>query len=288
VKAFFLILACEVLLAAGSLNAQTPSPPVLKLAEHVEVAGDTIWLSDLLPAGGSTDLQVMSKSLDLGLAPQPGSLRLLTRQQISARLADRDGLLRQLELPAQITVQRKGWPIREDTVLTAVSNYLQTQGWKNNALSGTDWLRWSGAVAARNEDAVLQVTGAKPDIAPGTLEVRLRCVDRSLCSSFLAFVTFANPFPGAVVSPVSGRGLSSKQTPSSGKIRTRSGETQSPGLVERGASAQLKMEGGGMEISVSVICLERGSLGEQIRVRAARHRVLLAEVVGSNQLRASF
>lgn len=287
-KPYFLMLGFGLWLAGAQLNAQKLPQPVVSFSEHVEVTGDTIWLSDLLPLGASADLRAMGKSLDLGLAPQPGSVRSLTRREISSRLAEHGDLLRRLELPVQITVQRTGWPIRGDSVLRTVSNFLHKQGWKDNFLPGVASLQWSGAIAARNENAALQVTGAKPDIGQRTLEARLRCVDRSLCSSFLAFVTLPHAFPGITGGTMTATAPSANQSRPSGRIGSVQRTTPGPGLVERGASAQLKMESGGVQISVPVVCLERGSLGEQIRVRAAGHHVLLAEVVGTNQLHASF
>jgi hypothetical protein len=275
-------------LAGVHVDAQKLSQPAVSLPERVEVTGDTISLSDLLPRSASADLRTLGKSLGLGLAPQPGSVRSLTRQQISARLAENEDLWRRLELPAQITVQRVGWPIRGDSVLRTVSNFLHKQGWKDNFQSGAASLQWSGAIARRNENAALQVTGAKPDSGQRTLEVRMRCVDRSLCSSFLAFVTLPHAFPGITGGTMTATAPSANQSRPSGRIASVQRTTPGPGLVERGASAQLKMESGGVQISVPVVCLERGSLGEQIRVRAAGHHVLLAEVVGTNQLRASF
>lgn len=284
-KPFLFITAFGALLAARSLCAQTLPVSLINLAEHAEVARDTIWLSDLLPFGAPTDLKEMGKSVELGLAPQAGTVRSMTREQIVLRVAEHGDLLRRLRIPAQITVQRTGWPIRGELILAAVSKFLQTQGWKDRIPPGVAWLHWSGAIASRNENVELQVTGVKPDIGQHTLEVRLRCVDRSLCSTFLAVVTLLHQFAAAAKN---GQSPSAGQTVASSRLRSVRGTNREPGLVERGASAQLKMEGDGMEISLPVVCLERGSLGEQIRVRAAGNHVLLAEVVGSNQLHASF
>ena len=58
-------------------------------------------------------------------------------------------------------------------------------------------------------------------------------------------------------------------------------------LTQPGDSATLILENDGIRISLAVVCLQRGFLRQEIRVRdAAGQRVYRAEVVGAGLLRA--
>jgi flagella basal body P-ring formation protein FlgA len=59
-------------------------------------------------------------------------------------------------------------------------------------------------------------------------------------------------------------------------------------LVYAGKPAMLSMHGGAMNISMRVICLDRGSLGQTIRVRdAAGRQIFHAKVIGLAAVQAN-
>jgi flagella basal body P-ring formation protein FlgA len=71
--------------------------------------------------------------------------------------------------------------------------------------------------------------------------------------------------------------------------RARVRKASAPILAEAGKPAMLRFDGRGLRIWMRVLCLERGALGQEIRVRdPENHRVFHAEVTGVAELRAIF
>jgi hypothetical protein len=95
------------------------------------------------------------------------------------------------------------------------------------------------------------------------LEVRLRCVQRAACSSFLVYLHLSQP-------------VIAEWRPESLAERDR---VSAEFLTQPGKFATLVLSDRAMRISMPVICLERGIQGQQIRVMdSASHRVFRAEV----------
>jgi hypothetical protein len=123
-----LSLIMAALLPRGT-KAEEVEPAVV-LRDTVTVSGDTLRLSDLLPSKVCTAVRKTAAAIVLGRAPLPGSVRMLEAGQIQTRLGAHAALLRQFVLPARITVRRSGWQIQRPAVWSAVSQYLQERGWR--------------------------------------------------------------------------------------------------------------------------------------------------------------
>ena len=120
-------------------------PTVLR--STVEVTSGVLTLSDLLPDDAGARLRAAAGTIELGHAPQPGRQRVLESGQITRGLAARPALLRQLSVPARITVRRAGWPISRAAVEKAVARFLPADDGREEPRTG----RGGVAVERRNQ-----------------------------------------------------------------------------------------------------------------------------------------
>jgi Chaperone for flagella basal body P-ring formation len=257
------------------------------LPKSIEVRGAIIHLSDLLPADAPNTLRTEAAAVALGRAPQPGSLRVLRAPQLARRLAEKTNLLDRLSLPAQITVRRRGWPIQQENIRAAVEHFLQEKGWDQEGRLDMAGLEWTGDFAALKPNPGLEVAGAAWDSLRPVLQLRLRCAEPALCSSFLVQL----PVPesqGALwrrrleAPPALAAKRGAPQTP---KAKAIAG----PPLTQPGDAATLILQSGAIRISLPVVCLQRGALRQEIRARdASSQRIFQAEVVGTDLLRVTF
>jgi Chaperone for flagella basal body P-ring formation len=267
----------------------------VRLRDSMEVRRSRVWLSDLLPPDAPPAIQKASAAIELCPAPQPGSARVFDAAQIASRLVGRPEVLRQLAIPPRITIRYSGWPIAEAAVRIAISKFLREPGLlepsllepgpkQTRDLPDAARLEWLPPLAATEESPTLQVIGMEWDNRQESLQVRLRCLARASCGSFLVHVVLPAPLGqewrnrlgsgAALISPPAGQPAA----------------TTAPGaaLAERGKAATLVLDDGNMRISVRVICLQAGVLNQQIRVFDAKSRhVFHAEVVGAGLLHAA-
>jgi hypothetical protein len=257
------------------------------LRKNAEVRGAIIHLSDLLPAAAPAALRRASAALALGRAPQPGTLRVLRAGQIARRLAGKANLLGQISWPDQITVRRRGWPIRQENVRDAVAHFLQEREWDQNGGLDMQRLKWTSDFAALKPNPALEVAGAAWDSLRHVLRLRLRCAEQALCGSFLV----------QWLVPQAQEALWRRRLSEPSAFATNRGAPQAPPsktlsgppLTQPGDAAMLILESGGIRISLPVVCLQRGVLRQQIRARdASSHRIFQAQVIGTDLLRVTF
>lgn len=277
-----LILALS-LEAVAALAASQPAVSKVSLRERIEINRESIRLSDLLPPDAPVALIAASNPIEVGPAPLPGSPRVLLAPQLITKLADRPDLLSELVLPATITVTRKGWPIPLQSIRSAAASYMQKRGWPQAGLLARADIAWP-AVIALAENPAFEVSGAFWDYRQHLLQLRVRCLKRLACASFLVMTQFPGSLverqivftPPATTSPHPPLQSLEASQPASGNPLTHAGDP-----------ASLILESNGIRISLPVVCLQRGFLRQEIRVRdAAGPRVYRAEVVGMDLLRA--
>jgi hypothetical protein len=271
---------------AGNQETQK-NDSVVRLRDSVEVKQNRVWLSDPLPPGAPAAIRNALASIELCPSPQPGSVRVLDAEQIEARLAGQLGLLGQLAIPARITIRYTGWPIAEERVRVAISEFLRQQSWNDRGgrrdLPDAARLEWTRPLSATVESPKLEVVGLDWDDRQQSAQVRLRCSPRTSCGSFLVHVVLSPPLAREWRQQLA---LGSDLNSSGG--RPAAGNGNSSVLAEKGKPATLVLDDGSMRISVRVICLQRGVLNQEIRVVEARSRhVFHAEVVGMGLLHAN-
>jgi hypothetical protein len=259
---------------------------VVRLRDAVDVKQNRVWLSDLLPPGAPAAMQNALASIELCPSPQPGSVRVLDAEQIEARLAGQREMLGQLAIPGRITIRYTGWPIAEERVRLAISEFLRQQGWHNREgkrdLPDAAQLDWTRPHSATVESPKLEVVGLDWDDRQQSAQVRLRCSPRTSCGSFLVHIVLSPPLAQEWRQQLAlGSDLNSSDPPAAAN-------GNSSVLAEKGKPATLVLDDGSMRISVRVICLQRGVLNQEIRVVEARsRRVFHAEVVGMGLLHAN-
>jgi hypothetical protein len=262
------ILHCMVLsICIPALATAAVSQPVY-LRETATVQASRIMLSDLFPAEAPLALRRQGAEVTLGASPNLGTTRVFVFGEIEHALADKPELLRQLALPERVLVRRDGFPLDRDSLGTATRQFLKQRGWQVPDAA----LDWDREIVTRKANPALIVTRARCDLSRKSAQLSMRCVDRGACPDFLVRVEntscSGNDWPQLPPSPTA--------PPSS---------ASSANQMKEGSRAWLIIDGGGIRFGLAVVCLERGLIGQTIRVLSpSNHRVFLAEIVGAGML----
>src|SRR5271165_2509206 len=91
----------------GRSAAQAGGAKTVLLRETV-VDGGSIYLSDLLPKSAPSRVRLAAQEILIGQSPRPGSIRVLTSQNLARVLEEQESLQGELEIPEQIIVRRSG------------------------------------------------------------------------------------------------------------------------------------------------------------------------------------
>lgn len=127
------------------------------------------------------------------------------------------------------------------------------------------------AIPVKGSAPDLQVLRVTADAKRGVIEARLRCL-RQECLPFCASVR-----PGAWPASANGQSMTIAMSPQT-QLRAPPSKGQRP-LVSVGDAAQLFVVTPGIRITIPVICLQPGSVGQLIRLRAvATGTVLMGRV----------
>ena len=303
------MLACVAALFAPIARASRVS-----LLPEVEVRGNSIFLSDLLPRDVSASMRTSAQSIVIGVAPQPGSTRILD----GGKLADLIGSTRggsEIDIPRQIVVRRAGRAITREEVVAAIRAALKHSGLPDGDLQPEDF-RVFPTVMVSPDEAPLEVRRIDFDetlnqakfllsergALPFLVTAQLR--DASLIQ---AAIPDAAPLNAAVAGNASATanpvgGFSTANTdktlavPVDDRMRclisgalVNATRVQGPTLVQAGKAATLFLNSGTMQMLLDVTAIDRGSLHQVIRVRVpGTGKVLHAEVTGDRRLAAVF
>lgn len=255
-----------------SATAQT-----VVLPSAAYVMGDAVRLSDLLPRGASDELRHASQGIELGLAPQLGSMRVYDSSRILQILNAHPEIAKRIVVPDQVVVRRSGFPLSSEAIYHAVTSFLREKGEVGDVPESA--LRRAGDITTAEANPALEVRAVNWDPGRRLLQFCLRCVKSAACHDFLVYLT-----PQGILARQLGRlGWSTNLAT---KTHTATEETaDSPILIEAGRKARLLMQGDGIQISVQVICLERGRAGQKIRVReTGSPQIFRAQVVSRDLL----
>src|SRR5712692_3757702 len=206
------------------------------------------------------------------------------------------------EFAAQLTAGRVGSDQRAQ-IWRTISRVLRARGLEPSELPRLKDFDASNA-AGIAEGKSFEVASLAWDGVLHFLQLRLRCGTPGDCLPFLVQIHMSQ----AVASRVMASRVMGWQDPSIqlAVAGTEPHPSASPAkssaqhfpignasvglrLVERGELATLILKGDGIRMSVEVICLDRGSEGQEIRVRSKKGlRVFRARVVGPGILEAAF
>lgn len=256
------------LLAALALTAPYGAGQTV-LLQTASVSRDTIRLSDLLPPGVSNMMRWAGEQIDLGRSPQCHTVRFFEPSNIGKRTSSWPAL-QGLTLSGPVSVQRACFPIRREAVQQAISEFVRQRSSDMDVVHSP--LHWPETIYSLQENPALEVEQAIPDPARPELQVRVRCVERSVCPSFWVAVPTrqrphllsAAPTSAAPTVPATDKGTA---------------------LVESGQRVTLVFDDPPLRIQLAVTCLQRGWLGTQVRAMdPSTRRVFRAEVTGAGTL----
>jgi len=123
----FLLLASFFLLLSPAAEAGSFQPRV-HIPEIVQVEGETVRLSDLLPPGASAELGEICARISLGKPPLPASQRVIWKRQIERQLSDFPSVLEQLEIPERLIITCKQRRLSTAEIWTAIETFMTGEG----------------------------------------------------------------------------------------------------------------------------------------------------------------
>jgi hypothetical protein len=266
-----------------------------------ETTRANLTLADLLAPGQCSPsyglpLHEAAAQVNLGAAPQLGSVRVLEGSQIRRLLekltGENQGLRKRmvLEVPERIVVRRS----QAIKSCAEIAQFLAGAA-RVRAIPGN----WGDREEKLECNALGGIPAASPlelskttwNIALQRWEFALRCVHPEQCVPFLVW-TRAQPRLSAKDSAARSAAFGEADLRTSFHSRkvqhsSGAGEIGSTRLVKLGETATLSWEHSGLRIRLPVTCLDAGGMGEFVRVRFKNTpRILRAEVVGKAMLRA--
>jgi hypothetical protein len=276
---FGLLCAAACILGGGARAADAK----VSLVRDAVVNGKSIYLSDLLPESSPGTVRILAQEILIGKSPQPGGSRILSSDEIVRLLSDAN-LSSQVGAPAQITVHRSGHLVTREEVAEAIRR--SQSGSIGSMQVSPDEIRLNARVTTLTEDADLRVTRTELDPTMHELKFWLVSGAQPTLPTFMAMIQTKCASCGSQ----SNLGTQAPKKPYGGRSGSGGHANPGPAFVEQGKAANLHMiYGAEMQMDLTAISLERGSLGQTVRVKIKETgKILDAHVVGHNQLEAEF
>jgi len=263
--------------------------PAWALLAEARVVGDSIYLSDLLPAQTPLELRDAAGKILLAAAPPPGSSLTLAGERIRGVLpaAARE----RLAVPPQVLIHRSGRLLTHAEVLAA----LRT-AWQSNQLPGASGrepedVHFSAPVQVSAIDARLEVR--RIDFDPALNQARFLLASSADRRS-LPFLVTADLGPASRQSAAAS-GLENVAALRNSLAENRTGPAAAEfypaatALVEPKRAARLHVVSASMQMFLDVLPLEKGVLYQTVRVRlAGGGKVLRGQVIAPGLLEAQF
>jgi hypothetical protein len=266
--------------------AQASRIPKIELLREVTLAGSRVQLSDLLPATAPESLRERASEIAMGSMPLPGSTRILEHDAIESQVSPNVGILSEVSIPESIVVRTDSRAITVNEVFETIRADLAHNG-------------LISAGSLRPEDILLE---SQILVGPGDsgLQVMRMDIDRGLRRARFLLWPSRSPkvIPFFATAKLEGDlgGLPYRAPADLGRIaNTRAivpvvaRPANAEILVGQGERATLLLRSETLRMFVDVVSLERGALGQQIRVRMAdTGKILNAKVDGLSHLEVTF
>jgi hypothetical protein len=291
---------------AGSFQPRVPIPKI------VQVEGEAIKLSDLLPPDAPGEVREICRRVILGNAPLPASLRVISRVQIAAPLREFPSTLEQLEIPDRVIVTRKRRRLSSTEIRAAIETSMPGEELHSLRTPNLEGLNLQAPVFVTEPDPGLEVKHVEFDRVQRKIRFLLWTSKEPQVLPFYVTVEGLPEMVGGTPShsKQSGESPMSKD-PHAQSCQTLRDLTDSSAwrgasspcgaahagesaqqimsspvvLVAAGKPAKLVVETATLRMTALVTALESGIQGQIIRVRNQdTQRELKAEVVGPGLL----
>jgi len=263
----FLLAAFLAFLPVGARGAS----PVAILS-HVEVETEAITLAQMLPRSAPLALRHASGEVSFGSAPSFGSSRTIGSAEIVSAMESAGLPPRTFMIPGLVHVRRVGRTLTRTEVFRAIESSLRSQHPDARLPFSPGDLEISGSLRFPPGNANLKVVGLRYD----------DMLDREIFRLFSVSSASLVPFEVSVRMPK----LPAAPTQISSLPPA---PAPSPVLVDPRFYAQLVLISEDAEIQMQVRPLQRGHLGDSIRVRMPQNgRTFFARVTGPGTVQASF
>jgi len=300
------ILFGLLFLWAGAAAGGIQPEPRVSLVESASVHGEVVTLADLLPNDADALLRRQATDVVVALAPQPGSVRVLTRGALSLSPRLTPELLARIAIPERITLTCAARAISRKEIAAAIRRALEKDRFADSsALVASDVVA-AVPVFVTSDDPGLEVlrtwlgrtpgstsfelwTSSEPKVRPFDVVVRnFPALAAWLRSRGLRREQSGSPALLAVSRERFGKGLVGPYG-SDPRLRRASRWRERPSLVVPGKTVSLVLASRNMRVHTSAMPLQRGSLDQWIRVRnLSTGQILNAQVVGPGTLEAVF
>lgn len=273
--------SCLGFLFCLTVSITTGHAGVLHVALLAEssVQGDTIMLADLLPQNAPRQLRKIANEIPLGSAPKNGATRQFYRDAIVAAIKDAGLQPIEFVVPPVIRVHRLERTLTAEEAFAAI----RAARAQNPNVAIPDF-----RLQDISFDATIEVPPGEP-----RLEVTKMVFDQQ--TGRTSFRLVAHSAHGIVPFYVTARTRTDESATSVRVARAKSltgdqvSATASAMLVDPRTPAILYLHSPDSYMIISVRPLQRGRLGENIRVRLpANGKTLIARVTGSGRLDATF
>jgi hypothetical protein len=268
----FAVLA--ILFSGGPAFA---GPFRITIPAEVSVQTDILVLADLLPPNAPRDLKSIAANVALGSSPQIGTLRYLSRDFIFSILDEIELPSSSFTVPETVAIRRTSRPISRDEVAAAVLISLR----RNPALPSIDisTLTLGASVDVPDSDPRLEVLQTILDAPLARIRFRLAAKAVPTAVPFFATARLAPDSATAISRIVLARSVA---LPALNPV-------VAPILVLAGRPAHLHIHSANSDMQLIVKPLQRGRLGETIRVQLpGSTRTLQGRVIAPGQLDATF
>jgi hypothetical protein len=273
------LLTLSVLLA--SLVACSVDGGGLRIAllANTEIQGDSIVLANLLPGTVSRRIREAAQTVSLGAAPQNGATRQFTREALTAAISSSGLSPADFVIPESVTIRRGSRLISLEEIYSAIQSSLAKNPVPGIPPFQLRDLTLNADVRVPSGDAGLQVTQISFDQFIGRARFRLWPRSAPGVLPFFATAKISSAVPAS---------------PSASKLLTIAAhssvtlDSSASVLVLPGRPARLHLHSSNMDMLLQVFPLQRGYLGEVIRVRlAGTGRTMQARVAGDAYLDAT-
>lgn len=290
----FACLGAATVALPASLSAGAP----VALLSEVDLKTSGVRLSDLLPADAPAPLRRASDAVPLGSAPMAGSVRRMSREEIEHALVDQPQILAAISIPAEITVRRVHRQLSPAEVATAIDAVLGS-----DKAVDPDKLNLQLSPLVTSGDPGLEVTGIDFDAFHQVTRFRLWTAKEPQNLPF--YVTVPGRPMSSKAMPLGLAGTEARAAARSEAQPIVSGHSEpvhsaidvggvkppakaSEMLVKAGVATQLVIEGADYRLTSTVIPLQPGALGQEVRARdPLTHKILSAQVAGPGLLKGS-